>query len=372
MIYNMFLPEKLVKPTENPPTPVDHTYYGVRYNGNTQTWQRLGNAVNFSDPIPAVNGGTGSSPFDNILPWSGMVRITNSEAGEVVAIPKFYYNLTISNNIFTLNISNTQLSGYKCSPAHMDRGDGKGERDVIYVGRYLSAHSTYKSVTQSEPAKVADSVSRVGCHNLGNTVWSIDYATLITIQMLYLVEFANWDSQAAIGYGCGVNSDTDISVLKTGSTDAMQYHTGTMQTSRTTYGIGIQYRYIEDLWAYYYCSISGLFIDDSYNIWSTLIPQGEATAFSPDYIEVGNVATAFSGFPHSLVQSTVSNFDWIFLPNSVGDTASFFADYQEYVHGSNWVSGGQDNTQNAGLFCIKSLESIGDTYYAGCRVIILP
>ena len=47
-----------------------------------------------------------------------------------------------------------------------------------------------------------------------------------------------------IGYNCGNNNSKE----NTGSTDTMPYHTGTMQTSKTTYGVGVQYRYIEDPW----------------------------------------------------------------------------------------------------------------------------
>lgn len=61
--------------------------------------------------------------------------------------------------------------------------------------------------------------------------------------MLYLVEFADWNSQAKIGYGCGKNKLENV-----GASDNMQYHTGTMQTNRTDYGVGVQYRNIEGLW----------------------------------------------------------------------------------------------------------------------------
>ena len=64
--------------------------YGAEWDGTSTTvWMRTDEAAGFTDPVPAVNNGTGSSPFDNLLPWSGMTRITDSVAGELVAIPKF-------------------------------------------------------------------------------------------------------------------------------------------------------------------------------------------------------------------------------------------------------------------------------------------
>ena len=66
----------------------------------------------------------------------------------------------------------------------------------------------------------------------------------MTIWMLYLVEFADWNSQKTIGKGCGNNSATE----NMGYTDSMPYHTGTTLASRDSYGLGTQYRYIEGLW----------------------------------------------------------------------------------------------------------------------------
>lgn len=54
--------------------------------------------------------------------------------------------------------------------------------------------------------------------------------------MLYLVEYANWNSQATIGYGCSPRNNK----FNMGATDAMTYHTGTSAASRTTYG-SVQY-----------------------------------------------------------------------------------------------------------------------------------
>ena len=211
----------------------------------TSKCTRTDAAANFADPQPAVAGGTGSSPFDNIMPWSGMVRSTDPNAGEVVAIPKFYFKWETDGTKATgLKISMEKKPGFNTSPAHMDRGDGKGERDVVYVGRYHSC-STNKSTTGQLPKNlITRSNARTAAHSLGSNVWQFDYATRVTIWMLYLVEFADWNSQNKIGYGCGNGSSAE----NVGASDSMQYHTGTMQTNRTDYGVGVQYRNIEGLW----------------------------------------------------------------------------------------------------------------------------
>ena len=224
--------------------------YGAEWDGtSTTSWTRTDLAANFTDPVPqmAVSGGgwtEGSSPFDNIQPWAGMVRVSDSDAGELVAIPKFYYKITQNNAALKIQISSQAEDGFSVSPAHMDRGDGEGERDVVYVGRYHCATSTYKSTRGVNPhVNKTRSSFRSAIHDLGSDIWQMDFATWFTIWLLYLVEFADWNSQAVIGKGTGTGA-----VSWMGYTDNMTYHTGTNNTSKDTNTLGTQYRYIEGLW----------------------------------------------------------------------------------------------------------------------------
>lgn len=121
--------------------------YGATWDGSADSaWERTDDAVGFEDPQPYYSGmsGTPSSPFDNIQPWAGMVRSMDATAGEVVAIPKFYYKMGYADaeNNLGLKIQIAPASngdvwatsnGFSVSPAHVDRGDGKGERDIVYL-----------------------------------------------------------------------------------------------------------------------------------------------------------------------------------------------------------------------------------------------
>ena len=115
------------------------TIYGVEWDGtSTTSWTRTDSAVGFTDPVPAVNNGNGSSPFDNIMPWSGMVREEISSCGTMVKIPKFWYKWTRSGSTMKLQISDGQKDGFYTSPAHTDRGDGNGQRvdqQLWYYGK---------------------------------------------------------------------------------------------------------------------------------------------------------------------------------------------------------------------------------------------
>ena len=50
-----------------------------------------------------------------------------------------------------LQISDSEQTGFLVSPAHADRGDGSGERDYVYVGRYHCGSPNFKSVSGTTP-----------------------------------------------------------------------------------------------------------------------------------------------------------------------------------------------------------------------------
>lgn len=233
--------------------------YGVSWDDTSTTrWTRTDDAAGFTDPVPYVAGATRySSPFDNIQPWAGMVK-SERAGGTMVAIPKFWYKLTQNGIGLKIQISNQAISGYSVSPAHMNRGDGRGERDVVYIGRYHCGGNPCKSVTGEIPKDHAGrSEAREIIHRLGANIWQTDFAMRFTLWLLYLVEFSDWNSQEKIGYGCGDNKG----IGRMGYTDSMPYHTGTTQSSRTTYGLGTQYRNIEGLWDNLYDWCDGCYCD---------------------------------------------------------------------------------------------------------------
>ena len=338
--------------------------YGVDFTNmaTTSRCTRTDDAANFADPQPAVAGGTGSSPFDNIMPWSGMVRSTDPNAREVVAIPKFYFKWETDGTKATgLKISMGKQQGFKTSPAHMDRGDGKGERDVVYVGRYHSC-STNKSTTGQMPkTDITRSNARTAVHSLGSNVWQFDYATRVTIWMLYLVEFADWNSQVKIGYGCGNNS----SIENVGASDSMQYHTGTMQADRTTGGVGVQYRYIEGLWDNVYDWMDGCYYS----------ANGMSVISNPNNFSDTENGTVI-GTPSNGYSSAFAISDWSIYPNSTtgGSSTTGSCDIWNYSSGGPCLfCGGRYNRYGGhGLFCVGSLGVSVAYSDAGFRVIVLP
>lgn len=299
--------------------------YGVEWGLTGQTLSRTGSAAEFTNPVPYVNNGMNaedcSSPFDNLYPWNGMVRET-VDGNEVVKIPKFWYKIEKTNSKLSIQIADAPRTGFNVSPAHRARGS-YSEQDYVYIGRYHS-DSNYKSTSGVIPiANITRATARTNQAAIGSGYYQLDFSLWITIWMLYLVEFANWNTQSMIGYNCGNNSSKE----NTGSTDAMPYHTGTMQASKTTYGVGVQYRYIEDLWGNVLDWCDGITFgpDENNNAGEGIYCFEDFENYSDSYSASGavlvgrraNVATYIQDFD----QSNVSGFDWVLYPGN-GDTAS--------------------------------------------------
>lgn len=301
-----------------------YNVYGVSWDGSSSTkLTRINDSKNFSDPVPALGGTGGSSPFDSCYPWSEIERVT-IDGNELVKIPKFWYKITKVGNSLSFKIADGPVKGFNVSPAHADRGDGVGERDYVYIGRYKCTSSSYKSVTNTAlKTNVTRSTARSGITSLGSGYYMQDFALWWTVRMLYLVEFADWNSQAVIGYGCGNGNNA----VNTGTTDSMSYHTGTMQPARTTYGTGVQYRWIEDPWgnAYEWCdgirfSGSDIYV---YNKPSEYSDTSGGT-------KIGTRPTT-RGYISEWSIPSISGYDWALYPSAVsGSDSTYVADYCSY------------------------------------------
>lgn len=342
--------------------------YGVQWDGTASTtWSRTDAAETFVNPTPAVNNGNGSSPFDTIMPWAGMVVEDDATAGKLVKIPKYWFKWTRSGNGMKLQISNGPEDGFHVSPAHADRGDGKGERDYVYVGRY-HCNTSYKSQAGSQPAaSMTRATARSSIHNLGSTYWQYDFAMYWTIMMLYLVEYANWNSQATIGYGCSPSN----SKFNSGATDAMIYHTGTSAASRTTYG-SVQYRHIEGLWDNVYDWCDGIRFSGS-----TVYCIANPASFSDTSggTNVGTRATS-SGWISGWTNPTADGFEYALYPNAVsGSETTYVCDFCYYNASGVVLRVGGNYSQNQyhGAFFLYGNNAASSANAGiGCRLQKLP
>lgn len=347
--------------------------YGAIWDGSENpAWTRTDLAANFPDPSPAVANGTGSSPFDDIMPWSGMQIVEDAEAGTLVSIPKFYYKWTRDGASMKLQIANEPQEGFFVSPAHADRGDGFGERDIVYVGRYHCS-SGYKSRTGVMPlVRLSRATNRQGIHAIGASIWQYDFAMYWTIRMLYLVEFANWDSQRMIGIGCGNGS----SIENEGATDSMQYHTGTNASSRDNGG-SVQYRHIEGLWSNVEEFVDGIYFSNT-NVYCIKNPSDFNDTSGGTFVGICS-SSRTGGTISAYSEPSISGFEYALIPTDIVTVSDYkyitdlylFNQYSKYP-----VIGGRANnvTNGQGLFYITfnaSSSTDGDNNF-GSRLMKLP
>lgn len=358
--------ERRVKVSEYRDYPLKLSYihiYGASWDGTSTTkWSRTDEAADFTDPVPYVAGASSyGSPFDNLQPWAGMVK-SERTGGTMVAIPKFWYKLEQNGAGMTIQIAERAVEGYSVSPAHMDRGDGHGERDVVYIGRY-HCNSSYRSGTGSPRANMTRSSARANIHGLGSAIWQCDFAMRFTLWLLYIVEFADWNSQAKIGYGCSPSSNA----FTIGYTDSMPYHTGTDQSNRAAYG-GTQYRNIEGLWdnVFDWC-------DGCYNNGNGLNIILNPANFSDSS---GGTAAGVpsNGWPSAFRVKANGDFP-VFIPTSASGSDATYSCDSWFFSSSDpclYVGGSYGRYSNSGLFYVNYYSASDYSGYIGCRLQELP
>jgi hypothetical protein len=172
--------------------------------------------------------------------------------------------------------------------------------------------------------------------------------------MLYLVEYANWNSQKMIGLGANLET-----IENNGATDDMNYHTGTTAKTRDSVG-HVQYRYIEDIWANIgeYCD--GAFIN-GYSDAQLYIMKNPALIdpFNVDTYEntrVKSITYRNCNYIKNFGISVQPGLEWAIIPNEVqGSSTNYITDY---VTGANYNGqrailiglGRNDANEAAGLF----------------------
>lgn len=338
------------------------TIYGVEWDwtssGSTKG-KRTDGAAGFGDPNPAVNNGSGSSPFDNLYPWRDMTKVTRT-GGVMVKEPKYWFKWTKTGKKLKLQIADGPVEGFHVDPVNMDRGDGLGELDFSYIGRYHCASGTYKSETnKAQQVDITRSTARTRIHNLGTNIWQLDFAQMWYVNMLFLVEFADWNGER-IGRGCSASGSKESN----GKTDAMKYHTGTTAANRDSYGF-CQYRNIEGWWDNVYDWMDGCYYNGN---GLNVIKNPNQFSDNSNGVLVGKPT---AGYPSDFAIPTQSGLEWALYPTeSSGSTTTYVPDYWDFGGGSPCLYHGSDyyHHQNYGPFYVNGYSRSYSDFTIGCRL----
>ena len=340
--------------------------YGASWDGSSTTkLTRTDDAGLFTDPVPAVGNGAGSSPFDNRLPWSGMTKTTDGN-NVLVAIPKYW--VKVSHAPFKVQIADKATPGYQVSPAHRDRGDGKGERDVVYIGRYECDGSYMSRSGQAPKVSTPLATFRSGIHAIGATYWQADIALHLTWWFLYIVEYADWNGQTAIGQG-NVSSGAKIN---TGATDSMTYHTG--RAAGTDGQTAVQYRNIENPWGNVLEWRDGIIFSDA-NISTYNNPANFSDSYNGTGATVRSNKRATTGGWIKAWGHDTNDPSFIYPSEVGGSETTFVPDYCSYYTGVRalFVGGNCGSGTYAGPFYLDGSDAPSGTYGSlGSRLQKLP
>ena len=305
-------------------------------------------------------------------------------------------------------ISMSPRPGFKIHPAFMVNGV---EQDYIYVSAYegtlydvsasayilddsqvadftASTGDKLCSIANAKPASgLTQNFTRRNCGVLAEnrgTGWTQAFAaTISATQMLFLIEYASFNTQAKIGNGNVSKTDdgsTNMSEL-TGATANLGNASGAV-TNGNNINI-VTYRGEENLWGNIWKWIDGLNIYSNGNSTNNSVFVADHSFVesknNDHYKDAGFVLPPNDGYVNAFGYS--EEFDWLFLPSEVGNGASTgvpvgdyywqstaSAGYRVAQLGANWGNGSK-----AGGFYWDVRYARSDRYRAvGGRLAYVP
>lgn len=363
-------------------TPTEAKVYGLEWNQTLDTYQRLDDAV---DMVAITQG---QNDFSNVYPWSEMKRCNLDDSGNVLAyfgdptykddgsngqvmvqLPKFWYKSEMvidgGQKKYRWWIADAPVEDFKLHPAFIRNGV---EKDVIYIGAYegyvsegmLHSRAGVKPTASRTIVRFRQDAQARGA------IWhQQDFLTTCAIQLLYLIEYAHFDSQTKIGQGITGDSDHH----QTGET--AQYGNqsfGYPNNAKTA----MSYRGIENLFGNYWKWVDGININ---NHRAYIADHNfESDKFDGHYRQVGFMNSTSSGYVKDIGWTPQDDFMFLAIDSDGSDSSYLHDNYWENSgarvaqFGGNWDSG-----SDAGAFYwAPNHASSHSSSYIGARLLCVP
>lgn len=359
--------------------------YGVKRDTNSTSpeWERINDSVGLVANAVTEDDTDPKNDFDNIYPWSD-IKSYNYDAttkevtawigdsnfkfdgtnGEVLTyIPGFYYKREVVDGIEYQYISKYNKDGYSYSePFSVGRYEISGGQNA-----YSSAHNDYSGNAEDFKARSISGVFasagstieafRASAQKLGNEFSLMDYHWFI-IQQLYLVEYANYDSQTVLGEGRVVGGSGGTFSL--GKNDQLGMKSGMGSSDNFFYNV--IYRGIEGLYGNVAEFIDGINIKDNQAYINYDYKTFASDVFDGNYKALGYVNSNINGYITKLGYD--SNNPLIGLPIAVQtEIGNSITDYYEQKTGNKvLITGGDcDTSDKAGMYYFKANYIAGST-----------
>ncbi len=303
----------------------------------------------------------------------GISSLSNPGTHIMVRIPRAYFKHYRCDGDGTVNpagryerylVSSTPRSGFTLDPAFYARGRTSNPAEFLYVGAFtgivdgdiLSSRAGAASTVSQTMQWFEDKARNVNPNISG---WGImDIWQLSLLKKLFIIEFATWNSQLAVGYGRVGSS----SQLVTGSASGLLATNGTGGTTANQTS-AMAWRGIENFWGNIYQFIIGFNgFTDKYRI---VNPDGSGTyaadLSSGTYIETTGITpiwysnaqggslsgNASNGYSYGYIKDLLftDQTKGLFIPSLLGGSDStYIPDYLYSVNPTNqptiWLHGG--------------------------------
>jgi hypothetical protein len=274
----------------------------------------------------------------------------------MVEVPKFYYKTTVTVNGYKWEVSRTRAPGFKVHPAFVNSGV---EKSRFYIGAFEascydvsgSAYNTTDAAGVDLTATTGDKLAsitgakplsgknnsitlpafRTLAHNRG-AGWELQtFNQISALQMLYIIEYGNWNAQTQIGVGVtnitddaatnmavytGYTAGVGVGALDLGNASGESGNITHYQTSQTTKAV--TYRGVENLWGNIWKWVDGINIKADHNPWIADHDYASDT-FAHPYADAGTISGT-EGYVSDIAVN--ASMDHGFLPSAVGGSST--------------------------------------------------
>nr|DAJ55860.1 MAG TPA: tail collar fiber protein [Caudoviricetes sp.] len=305
--------------------------------------------------------------FDNIYPWSDIIsynydtkgqRITafygdptfdfSGNNGQVLTrIPKFWYKIWKDGGYYYYSIANNKVDGYI-------------ESQQFSVGRYTVSGSSSGVFSRSGQAPFVNyniTNARTYARNVGDRFGILDYHIFL-ISLLYIVEYADYNSQNKLGKG----NISNTVALTSGGCDSLGMKSGCLVNDSKH---SVIYRGIEDIYGNIWQFIDGLNIKDHIAYVSYNSSDYAVDKFDGSYKPVGYTTPNTNGWVKELGYD--NNNPLISLAAVIGGSESTYVTDYYWQNSGNRIAhfgGGWGSGTNCG-FWFWNLNNESSLAYAG-------
>lgn len=359
--------------------------YGIRRNieSSDPSWERIWDSVGLE--ANAIKDDTEvKNDFDHIYPWSDIVtynynttthKITafigepsfkfDGSNGEVMTrFPEFWYKRENAKG------ENGNTYEYIYIADYAEEGFEKSEQ--FSLSRYTVSGSTTKLSSKSAIGSLVGVIPqnfRNATKLLGNNWASLDIKHWSILQLLYLVEYANYNVQSALGKGATQVSGNES--LVNGGCDSLGMKSGCLAND----GIhSVVYRGIENIFGNLWQFIDGINIKNFNTYVCYDIENYASDVFSNNYKQLGYINSSETVQFTKKVGYDKNNF-LIQMPIAGGGSSDTYTGDCYWCSTGNrvvWAGGNWRDGDYAGLWCLDCSEAFDVSHeYRGYRLLLV-